>query len=146
MHQPELALNVKDETSEPERWERRAERLRRALADACDEIGRKNLTYDLGLTEALLSKRLSGAEGKEPSASMVLYCLTHEKSGRLARLLADESGHLPFQRGPVLSAEQKLERLEAALLANPAIAALVYGAAGVVAQPERPVRHIGSAT
>lgn len=145
MHQPEIPFTVREEVSEQALWERHDERLRRALADAVDEIGRKDCCFDLGLTEKLLSKKLLGSEDKQPSATLLLYCLAREKSGRLARLVADVSGYLPFQRGPVLTAEQKLERLEAALQANPAIAALVYQSAGVPAvQPERPTRHIGS--
>lgn len=131
--QPEIPLRYRDEdSSEPERERVALDRLLRAIADAVDEVGRKNVCYALGLTEQLLSKKLSGAEDKRPCFRILVYCVKHEKSGRLARAFTDYTGHTPLQREPELTPAERLSRLEGVLRSNPSVAAVVYGAAGLL--------------
>lgn len=125
--QDNLPLEYPSENAdEHERMRVAADVLRRKLADAVDEIGRKTVCFDLDITNQLLTKRLNADEGKQPTALMLLYCLAHERSGRLARYLASGTGYAPFVRPEVLTPEQRLARLESALRANPSMARLIY--------------------
>jgi hypothetical protein len=114
----------------PARETRELRIVLRALQDAVTEIGRKTVCYDLELTEERLSKQLNGVDGKTPSFRLLAYCLKHEKSGRLARaLVADYAGYAPPVRAAVMTPEEKLARLEAAMKANPALARVLTAAA-----------------
>lgn len=124
-----LRLDLASE-EEPAREAREHRVLLRAIEDAVTEIGRKTVVYALGLTEERLSKQLNGVDGKIPSYRLLAYCLRHERSGRLARtLMADYAGYAPPVRPTALTAEERLERLEAALRANPALASVINGVA-----------------
>ena len=119
--QAELTLSAPrpgDAENEQDREERLLARLRRPIEDACDEIGRKAVCYALQISEQLLSKQLSGAEGKEPRYSLLLFCLKHERSDRLARAVAEYTGHLRFQRPVAIDPDEAMREVVALALAG----------------------------
>ena len=100
--------------SEQDREARLHAVLLRHIADAADEVGRKQVCYGLDLSEQLLGKQLKEVEEKRPSYKLLAYLLKHQQSGRLARwLLADYAGFLPPQRVARLSPEQALAAIVA---------------------------------
>lgn len=92
--------------------------LLRHMEDAADEIGRAHISYALHITEGLLSKKLRGVEEKVADARILAFELKHQKSGRLARWLAEYTGHLPFERPAEISAVEAVREIVAMAVAG----------------------------
>lgn len=104
--QAELPLPRDLDEDEQARETRLHSVLLRLLAEAAEEVGRKNICYALDLSEQLLSKQVREIDDKRPSYRLIAYCVKHQKSGRLARwLLADYAGYLPPQRPDLIDPE-----------------------------------------
>ena len=146
MEQRNLTLRTADdEESEIVRERHEADRFLRQLVIVIDEeIGRKAVGWALQMDPAELSRRLTGAEGKRPDHRMVLYALRHEKAGRLAALLAEQSGYLPPQRPERLTDAEFRRRAEEALRESgpvgEALRARILGPQSADAQPLRVAR------
>lgn len=106
------------DASEIEQEERAYRRVLRALEDAVEEIGRQRVCYVLKYTEPLLSKQLSGYEGKEPKARLLAFCVKHQKSERLARVLMEYAEFLPPHRPELLESGEAMREVMALALAG----------------------------
>ena len=107
------------EENEQDREARLLRRVLKVLEQTVDEeIGRAQVCYALHLSEQLLSKQFSGAEGKEPRATLILYALKHAKTERLASAVTEYSGHLPLQRPEQVDPEQAMRDVVALALAG----------------------------
>lgn len=108
--QAELRLPPRAEESE-EGEQAREDRLHgvllRHIAEAVDEVGRKNVCFAIDISEQLLGKQIREIEEKRPSYRLLAYLLKHQQSGRLARwLMADYAGYLAPQRPDRLKPEE----------------------------------------
>ena len=113
MHQFPLELRASREESEVADEAHDARVTLRLLNDGIEVVGRKNLCYALEISESLLSKKLSGADGRSPCHRILSYVARRYEP--LAQHLARRWGYAPLVRPEHLTPEQELARLKAQL-------------------------------
>jgi len=129
---------TEDQLDEIQRERAQNDRVLRLLAIVIDEeITRKQVCWALQMSEGELCKLLTR---KHPSFRVLTYALKHEKTGRVARLLMEQSGYLPPRRPDDLSDPEFRVRAEQVFRQSgpvgEAIRSQIVG--------ERQVRKIGS--
>jgi hypothetical protein len=116
MEQVKLPLQSPDEQlGEIERERVENERVVRLLQVVIDEeLGRKQICWSLQLDAGDLSRALRCERYLRPDFRLLTYVLRHERDGRMARLLAEQSGYLPPERPERLSDAEFRARAEQA--------------------------------
>lgn len=112
----------------------RGEMVWRAVLDAMNDVvsstGLKQAAYDLDAQPSALSHALSERDGHRPKAEWLARLVIKEGGERILEVLADACGY-ELQRKRELTPQEKLDKLNAVLDANPDIASVVRKKAGV---------------
>lgn len=109
--------------------------VRRELRAVADEVGLKALAADLDRGHSELRRAFDEDERHYLRLDEVVAIMRRDTTGRVLRVLAVELGYEVSKRRE-LSADEKLERIQAELERNPALARVVYeGAFGPGGKP-----------
>jgi hypothetical protein len=100
------------------------------MCDIVAEVGLKQAAADLDVQPSVLSHSLAERDGHRPKAEWVAKLALKPGGERIAAVLAEAQG-FEIQRKRELTAQEKLDRLNAELDRNPAVAAAIRKAAGL---------------
>jgi len=94
--------------------EHEGDKLLRAAAATIQRIGRKEVAYDLNVSESLLDHTFARRGRHYARLDWVPYLVAKSPDDELARALVAPGGWI-VERAPELTAEERLTRLEATL-------------------------------
>lgn len=123
----QLAMRYRD----PERAKRLWRIMRSAVRLSFEERGVKAAAQDMGMTHAELSNKLEERDRHRLHGDELAQAMIDDTTAHVLYALCDELGYERPQRKREVTPQEKLDKLNAVLDANPELAAVIRRRAGV---------------